>query len=776
MKKKSAGARRKASTVSELRKKLRAARRALIEADEKFLMLAEKSPNMIFINASGRIVYANRQCEEVLGYRRREFYAPGFDFFSIIHPDYHRLVQSKYAFHLKGRDVKPYEYALLAKDGRRVDGVLSSKLITYRGKEAILGIVTDLTERKKDRAALDESEALYRSLFESAPIGIGVAAEDGRLLAFNDAMLGPGGYTRKEIEKIGTTTALYHDTRERDRVLEEVRNKGSVHRAEVRFKRRDGTPYAALLSLSRITFHGRPHWHAMVEDVTEKEAAEARLRESEELYRSLVETSPNAIVLSDLAGNILMVNRRAAEIYGIERPDEIRGVNAFDFVSPDQRNAALAFSRKLFEEGGVMNQELFLPRKNGPDYPAEINASLVMDQKGNPRGFVAVIRDMTERKKTEEELLRARKLESLGILAGGMAHDFNNILTAILGNLSMARLQVGEGSAAQARIMEAEKASLMARNLTRKLLTFSKGGAPVKKSVPTADLIRDVSAIVTTGARTVIEQVIPEGIWPMDVDQDQISQVIHNLLINARQSMPEGGRITVAAGNVAVGSDSAPPPAPGRYVMISVQDSGDGIPEDILPRIFDPYFTTRAQGSGLGLATSYSIVQRHGGHITVESRPGQGTTFHVYLAAAEDAPSCDEPPVTPSSPEGMRILVMDDEPMVQKVSRRMLEHLGCEAVFASNGRDAVELYRKALAEGQGFHAVIMDLTIPGGMGGKEAMAEILKIDPDARGLASSGYSNDPVMSSPRDFGFCGCIAKPFSIEELGRVLDRIVGR
>jgi len=340
----------------------------------------------------------------------------------------------------------------------------------------------------------------------------------------------------------------------------------------------------------------------------------------------------------------------------------------------------------------------------------------------------------------------------------------------------MAKLQATEGSPVHARIVEAEKASLIARNLTRKLLTFSKGGAPVKRSVPTLELVSDASIIATTGTQAEIESIVPEDVWPVEADADQIGQVIHNLLINARQAMPDGGRIKVRAENVTVEPGSVTGLAPGRYVRISVTDRGSGIPEEIMPRIFDPYFTTRPQGSGLGLATSHSIVKRHGGHIAVESMKGQGTTFHVYLAAAASEPAAGDAGNGRKVERGGRILVMDDEPMIRKVSRRMLEHLGYEVVFASNGREAVELYGKARAEGRGFSALIMDLTIPGDMGGKEAMAEILKVDPDARALASSGYSNDPVMSNPGDFGFCGCIAKPFSIEELSHVLEGIVGR
>jgi two-component system, cell cycle sensor histidine kinase and response regulator CckA len=373
----------------------------------------------------------------------------------------------------------------------------------------------------------------------------------------------------------------------------------------------------------------------------------------------------------------------------------------------------------------------------------------------------------------EGEIWRASKLEAIGILAGGIAHDFNNILTAILGNICLARLDTEEGPAHE-RLGDAERACLQAQNLAWQLLTFAKGGAPIKELISVTKLITEICSFASTGSNVRCEISFPDGLWAVNADLGLLSQVFQNLVINAVQAMPTGGIIEIQAQNLVVEAKSNLPLNAGKYVKISVQDHGVGIPEEYLPRIFDPYFTTKQTGSGLGLATAYSIVKQHNGHIGVESRLRKGAIFQIYLPAVEQG--IIELPIderTVIKGQG-KILVMDDEEMVREVLNNMLSHLGYEAVFAKDGVEALDIFSKAQNPGERFDALILDLTVPGGMGGKAVMEELVKIDPKIKAIVCSGYSEDPIMSEFASYGFSGVIAKPYKISQLSEVLREMI--
>ena len=432
--------------------------------------------------------------------------------------------------------------------------------------------------------------------------------------------------------------------------------------------------------------------------------------------------------------------------------------------------------REIFATGKPVLRQKFNPKIGY----VEIHAYPIFDERGNVEMVTEQIRDITEKRRMEEELQKAQKLESIGILAGGIAHDFNNLLTAILGNISLSKLYVPEGDRAYVKLEEAEKASLRARDLTQQLLTFSRGGAPVKKKISLAGIAREAAMFALSGARTTCRFDIADDLWPVEVDEGQISQVINNLILNADQAMPAGGVVEVRCENALVGADDPFSLPEGRYVVLSISDHGEGIPSEILPRIFDPYFTTKKSGKGLGLATVYSIVRNHDGHITVTSQPNQGTTFTLYLPCGDGSTeeSADDkwtPPETGSPVVRGRILVMDDEENIREVAGEMLDFIGYGAGFARDGAEAVDLYSKALGSGDPFAAVLLDLTIPGGMGGSEAMRLLRNIDPGVRAIVSSGYSNDPIMADYKTFGFRGIITKPYKLTELKKVLSEVLG-
>jgi signal transduction histidine kinase/CheY-like chemotaxis protein len=404
----------------------------------------------------------------------------------------------------------------------------------------------------------------------------------------------------------------------------------------------------------------------------------------------------------------------------------------------------------------------------------EMHAYPVFDDAGNVIMAVEHVRDITERKKLEEELRKAHKLESLGVLAGGIAHDFNNLLTGILGNISLAKIMTDPNLKSFKRLDDAEKALWRARHLTQQLMTFSKGGTPVKITASIEQIVMDSASFVLHGSNVRCEFAVPENVWPVEVDEGQMNQVINNLIINADQSMAGGGIIEVGIENVTVARMNDMFLTEGRYVKISIRDHGVGIPGKYLHKIFDPYFTTKQRGSGLGLASVYSIIKHHGGYIGVESEVGVGTTFQIYIPASEnELPNIMERKEMLHAGSG-KILVMDDDEFIREVASEILGHLGYSAVICCDGNEAIALYRQALTTTEPFTAVIMDLTIPGGMGGVETMNKLLEIDKGVVGVVSSGYSDDPILSSYRDYGFSSIVKKPYSLDELGKVLHELL--
>jgi signal transduction histidine kinase/ActR/RegA family two-component response regulator len=376
--------------------------------------------------------------------------------------------------------------------------------------------------------------------------------------------------------------------------------------------------------------------------------------------------------------------------------------------------------------------------------------------------------EIAQRQQTEEELLRARKLESIGVLAGGIAHDFNNFLTVVQGNIEVAKGQLPLTEPAQQFLDQAASACQRAKFLSSQLLTFAKGGAPVRRVVSIAQLVTEAVHLARTGSPAGIEVNIAEGLWSAEVDAGQIGQVLHNILINAREAMPGGGTIEVQARNV-LGVDAGDP-----QVRISISDNGRGISEEVLRRVFDPYFTTKTGGNGLGLATAYAIVVKHGGHISVDSKLGVGSTFTIDLPASLEVPSSQAPVAAPVETGTGRLLVMDDDEALQILFKAVLDHLGYDVQTASDGAEAVALYKAAEAEGNGFDAVLLDLTVTGGMGGVEAAAMLKQFDPSARLVVSSGYSDAPVMSHFAEYGFDAVILKPWTVKEMSEVLRQVL--
>ncbi len=424
-------------------------------------------------------------------------------------------------------------------------------------------------------------------------------------------------------------------------------------------------------------------------------------------------------------------------------------------------------------EVDILRTEYELKRKNGQVFPAEI-ATTFLKEGSEVTKVISIIRDITERKKMEEERLNIQKLESLGVLAGGIAHDFNNLLAVILSNVSLIKYGTDPEEKDYRLLVNTEKATFRARDLTQQLITFARGGQPVLERIPIGESIKTAVDLALTGSNVSCEFSFSEDLPPVDADRGQLNQVISNLIINSDHAMPNGGVVHVSAEKVEVSGNDELPLTDGSYIKLTVEDSGIGIPEGLLPSIFDPYFTTKAKGSGLGLATTYSIIKNHGGHIWVSSKLGEGTTFHIYLPEAKgEVPWLVKEEEAVITGQG-RVLVMDDEPIVRELLKAILDKLGYECELTENGEQALELCKEARETEKPFQAAILDLTVKDGMGGKETMGRLLEIDPDIKGVVSSGYSEDAAMSNFKKYGFRGVIAKPYTIQKLSKVLHKAI--
>ncbi len=514
-------------------------------------------------------------------------------------------------------------------------------------------------------------------------------------------------------------------------------------------------------------------------DITKRKQAEKELAAEKERLAVTLKSIGDGVITTDTNGNIVLINRIAENITGW-RQAEVAGRplnEIFEIIHAKNRQLCESPVHKVLEHGeilGLENHRVLITR-DGTEVSIADSGAPIRSRDDEIIGVVLVFRDITNQLKTEEELLKIKKLESVGVLAGGIAHDFNNILAAILGYINLARHLLDPGDEVCSMLEEAEKATLRARDLTQQLLTFSKGGDPVKKIASLPKLIRDSAEFILRGSPVVCHYNIADDLWLVDIDTGQMSQVIQNLILNARKAIPDSGRITISCENISdIAAEEVLSLAEGDYVKVTIRDSGVGIPANIIDKIFDPYFSTSDKGSGLGLAITHSIINKHDGLITVESEPGQGTTFTIFLSATHDGRKRREKISSPSLHGKGRIMVMDDEKMVRDVAGHLLEHLGYNVVFAEDGDEAVNLYGSLQDTAEPVDIVIMDLTIPGGMGGKKAVCEILRLDPKAKVIVSSGYSNDPIMALCQNYGFRAAVAKPFNLSTLSQTIHVVM--
>ena len=508
--------------------------------------------------------------------------------------------------------------------------------------------------------------------------------------------------------------------------------------------------------------------------------AEEELHDERERLAITLASIAEGVITTDISGRVTSMNAVAETQTGWQQVDAIGHLveKVVYLVKENELTSREDPVKGVLDSGETLNliQHLLLISREGIERAVVTSAAPIRRQDKTTLGAVLVLRDMTDRIRADQELVKANKLESLGILAGGIAHDFNNVLTGILGNISLSKISLNPQTEAFNFLAEAEKASLRAKSLTQQLLTFAQGGAPIKNPMALEPMLTESASFALRGTKSQCQFHFPLDLWSVEADKGQLSHVIHNLVINAHQAMPTGGTVTLRGENIiidATKTECKVALSKGNYVKIIIEDHGIGIPTEYLTQVFDPYFTTKQSGSGLGLSTAYSVTKNHGGTMTIMSELGKGTHIHLYLPASTTPLIIRDESHPTSTMGGGKVLVMDDEDSVRVLLEEMLGYLGYEVESVSDGDNAITLYKQAQAMQQGYSAVILDLTIPGGLGGKDTLQQLRQIDPDVRAIVASGYSNDPLLSQYTAFGFLGMVAKPFQLDELSEVLHRV---
>ena len=697
------------------------------------------------------------------------------DWQRLIHPDDRVKLMNAVSTALRTQQAFTLEFRMMHKDGRVVWIQSCGAVVEWDHQHnrplRNCGTHLDITELKHN----EEEKEQYKQFFHIAPDVKIILNPLGAMLKVNPAACRILGYTEEELLSRPFMDFVYEPDRQRTQAaVTDHLQQGHTLNFENRYVCKDGSLRWISWNSSYDPREGITY--ATGRDITSLKETEEKLRGQEQINRALIENSEDMIVLYGRDHSYLYVNPSLERALGISR-EELVGSNRTRFeFPPELQNFWRNTIESVFTTGQSATQVYEMDTPTGRMKLLWNAFPGLRGSDGAIHSVFGVSHDITEHVRAEEELQKIERLESLGILAGGIAHDFNNILTILFGNIAAAKSQLDKPKQALAALDNAEKALDRSSFLTNQLLTFAKGGEPMTAAVDIEQLVRDTVTFDLSDSDVKLEVRAAGQLWITHVDAGQVAQVFSNLAINANQAMPKGGTLYIAFENREIKAHEIRGLAAGRYIQARVRDEGMGINAGELSRIFDPYYSTKQAGSGLGLTMVYSIVTRHKGNIAVVSAPGQGTTFEILLPAAlANAPeqTADEQIAVPEKHGNYRVLVMDDEPMICELAEGILEREGYRVDAASDGAEAVDMVKKVLGEGSRYDCIIMDLTIPGGMGGKDAVAKVLELDPAAKVIVSSGYAVDPVMANFMAYGFKGAITKPFSIKMLSDEVRRL---
>ncbi len=628
---------------------------------------------------------------------------------------------------------------------------------TETGERLKISLLFDVEERRR----LEEK---IKRLLEENPAGIFITDWEGRIHYINPSLKRllkiPEGFDETQLMSLH----FYVNPKERRKLLNILEERGEVSGLEIELKNYLGERIWVALTAKLVEEEGKRFIWGSLQDITSLKKAEEALVESEARFRTLAENAPLGVVLMDERGRIIYFNPAAERIFGY-KAYEVLGKDLHITLSPSYYHHRYLESFARVRETGISRLqgkrlEFEARRKDGTIFPVEIFFSVIETR--DKRYYLGLIQDISERKQLEEKRLRLEKHRALEILAGGIAHDFNNLLASLLGNIELAE-RLTKDERIKEILARTKSVADRAKALARDLLTFSKGDIPVPEEVDLRTLAKDLSHFLLHGSPIKLFLEIPEGISPVQVDPTHLAQTLQNLIINAKEAMPNGGYIFIQGAEV------------GGWVVIVIRDTGPGIKPHILPHIFEPGFTTKPAGTGLGLSVVKSVVERYGGRVEVLSKPGLGTAFKIYLPAGTKKEELKKKREVPTEVEGRfkgRILVMDDEEAIRQLLSEMLEYMGVEVATAEDGEEALRLYKEAVSEGRPFDLVILDLTVPGGKGGVWTLERLKEVDPEVKAVLSTGYTIEDVRDVMERALFVDFLRKPYTMRDVAYLLKK----
>jgi len=638
----------------------------------------------------------------------------------------------------------------------------------------IVGVTRDITERQHAENALISSERQKKLILSTIPDMIFTISGDGRYTDFKpgirNPLLKPENIIGSFVQDMPVSPQL------REYLLNGVKEAIATNELQVQ-EYSLGAGANQQYYEARIIKIADNEVISIVRDITDRKMAESSLAYEKEQLSTTLRSIGDGVIVADENRNILLFNKAAETILETKAYKTYGQLVSSVFSVRNIINLKTINPLEMVLQTGVNylpENDFLLQTASGSEKIITLSAAPILDSEGKVNGGVLSFRDVSERIRLQEEINKSQKLESIGLLAGGIAHDFNNYLTGILGNISLVKFKAESGEVFYQLLVEAEKAALRAKDLTLQLLTFAKGGAPVKEHISIEALIKDSAEFVLRGSQSACAYSFQPDLWTAVIDKGQVSQVIQNVIMNSSQAMKEGGRINVKVENYTISNSNHIWLEDGQYLKIEIADNGPGISEEHLKKIFEPYFTTKDQNHGLGLSICHSIVRRHGGDIEVSSELGQGAVFTVYLPATQQKVERIEKAKVNFKGNGEKILFMDDEEMLREFAANLFASFGYHCDCFADGASAIEAFKAAMEQNSPYNLVVTDLTVPGGVGGEVVIQEILKSDPAAKVIVSSGYSTHPIMSNYQSYGFKGVILKPFEIDKFFLIVKEIL--